>query len=80
MLPALSLNTQWERNNVSDHHWSCCHFKGLITRIHRELNRLNSPQINEPIKKWATELNGTFSKEEVQMAKKHMKSAHHPWP
>jgi hypothetical protein len=31
--------------------------KGLITRIHRELKRLNSPQINEPIKKWATEQN-----------------------
>jgi hypothetical protein len=27
-------------------------------------------QINEPIKKWATELNTTFSKKEVQMAKK----------
>jgi hypothetical protein len=47
--------------------------KGLITRIYRELKKLNSPQINEPIKKWATELNGTFSKEEIQMAKKHMK-------
>jgi hypothetical protein len=38
-----------------------------------ELKQLNSPQINEPIKKWATELNRTFSKKEVQMAKKHMK-------
>jgi hypothetical protein len=47
--------------------------KGLITRIHRALKKLNSPQINEPIKKWATELNRTFAKEEVQMAKKHMK-------
>jgi hypothetical protein len=43
----------------------------LITRIYRELKKLNSPKINGPIKKWATELNRTFAKE-VQMAKKHM--------
>jgi hypothetical protein len=47
--------------------------KGLITRIHREIKKLNSAKINEPIKKWATEPNRTFSKEEIQMAKKHMK-------
>jgi hypothetical protein len=47
--------------------------KGLITRVYRELKKLNSPEINEPIKKWATELNRTFPKEEIQMAKKHMK-------
>jgi hypothetical protein len=29
--------------------------KGLITRIYRKLKTLNFPQINEPIKKWATE-------------------------
>jgi hypothetical protein len=46
--------------------------KGLITRIYRELKRLNYPKINHPMKKWANELNRTFSKEEVQMAKKHM--------
>jgi hypothetical protein len=46
--------------------------KGLITRIYRELKKLNSPKINEPLKNWATELNRTFSKEEIQMAKKHM--------
>jgi hypothetical protein len=45
--------------------------KGLITRINRELKKVNSPQINEPIKKWASELNKSFSKEEVQMAKKY---------
>jgi hypothetical protein len=47
--------------------------KGLITRIYRGLKKLNSPQINEPIKKWAPELNRTFSKEEIQMSKNHMK-------
>jgi hypothetical protein len=46
--------------------------KGLITRIYRELKKLNSPKINEPVKKLATELNRTFSKE-IQMAKKHIK-------
>jgi hypothetical protein len=44
-----------------------------MTRIYRELKKLNSPQIHELIKKWATELNRSFSKEEVQMAKNHMK-------
>jgi hypothetical protein len=43
--------------------------KGLTTKIYRELQKLNSPKINEPKKKWATELNRTFSKEKVKMTK-----------
>jgi hypothetical protein len=41
--------------------------------MYRELKKLNSLQISDSIKKWATETNRTFSKEEVIMAKKHMK-------
>jgi hypothetical protein len=48
--------------------------KGLITRIYRKLKKLNSPKVNEPIKKWASEPNRTFSKEEIQMTKKHIKN------
>jgi hypothetical protein len=64
--------TEWEKifaTYTSD--------KGHITRIYRELKKLSSPKINEPIKKWATELNRTFLKEEIQIVEKHMKNAQH---
>jgi hypothetical protein len=37
--------------------------KGLITRIYRELKNLNSQKINDPMKKWANELNRAFPRE-----------------
>jgi hypothetical protein len=61
-------HTEWEKIFAS-----YTFGKGLITRIYSELKKLNFPRINEPIKKWAIELHRTFSKEEVQMPKKHMK-------
>jgi hypothetical protein len=39
----------------------------------RKNQKRKNKKINEPIKKWATQLNRTLAKEEVQMGKKHMK-------
>jgi hypothetical protein len=48
-------------------------YRGLLSKIYKDIKKLTTKTPNNPTKKWGIELKQEFTTEESQMAEKHLK-------
>ena len=65
-------STEWEKIFIQ-----LISNRRVISKIYKELKKLDENKLNSPIKKIGTDLSREFSTEESQMAKKQRKEVQH---